>query len=128
LLTTPALFVEKTRLNKERKARKRANKYEAYMARIDAIPAAPLGPQGQWPIFGPMKVVNGKAVGGFSVRYAPVKEFSGKWEDDPYAKASIKTPEQIEKEAIEERLKYWPWRQTVPRNLVTLVSSCCLNS
>ena len=44
-----------------------------------------------------------------------------KWEDDVFNKANQKTPAQIEKEHIEDKLKYWPWRQTVPRELVTLV-------
>ena len=44
-----------------------------------------------------------------------------KWEDDAFNKANRKTPAQIEKERIEEKLQYWPWRQTVPRELVTLV-------
>jgi hypothetical protein len=44
-----------------------------------------------------------------------------KWEDDAFNKANQKTPAQIEKERIEEKLQYWPWRQAVPRELVTLV-------
>lgn len=112
---------EKSRRNNERNKRKAENKKNKHLARIAAIPMVDLGPEGQWPEFGPMR-----ADGGFSVTY-PKPVGTREWKEDPQYKASLKTSEHIEKERIEEFLKHWPWRQTIPRCLVTLVSllPCC---
>ena len=133
----PSLEVQKVRLTcyplielikigdrkAERRARRKEKRERDFQARIDAIPAAPLGPEGQWPTFGPMRVVNGKAVGGFSVTYHPIP-FEGpvKWEDDPLAQEAANLEnKQRDEWQVEDRLKYWPWGQAVPRMLVTLV-------
>ena len=90
----------------------------ARLARIEAIPTVDLGPNGEWPIFGPMQ-----KNGGWQVSYITPKHTSKEWKDDPSAKAAVKTQSQLQKESIDEKLQYWPWRQTVPRRLVTLVSN-----
>lgn len=47
------------------------------------------------------------------------------WADDPYAKLSVKTAEELEKEEIEESLKDWPWlSQGLLSRLVTTVCFC----
>jgi hypothetical protein len=45
-----------------------------------------------------------------------------KWEDDESNKAHQKSPDQLKYERMMEKLQFWPYRQTVPRGLVTLVS------
>jgi hypothetical protein len=75
-------------------------------------------------VFGLLEVVDGKEMSGFpATSLTPTQELLD-WKNDIFHKP--RTLEEAEKDAIEEKLKYWPWRQQVPRNLVTLVSHFAL--
>lgn len=117
VVQAPDVFAQKTKASTERNARKKANKEKKRQAQIEASAGQQydIPSRSGWTKAGPM--VNGV--------WTETEEFpkgTGKWEDDPWAKAAVKTPAELLKEQIDENLKLWPWRQTVPRKLVTLVS------
>jgi hypothetical protein len=116
-------FERKTAFRNDRNARKKANKKAGRMKQLDAVVLSGgggLGPNGEYPVHGRLTET------GWETSFPKPAHISTKWEDDPWAKATVKTLEELEKEKIDEDLKYWPWWQTVPRKLVTLVSLLAL--